>query len=141
MFRCPLASLMLFYHVMIGIGEAIVTSLAVAWLLRRQARSDLRRTRRRAGEPLRYGRVLAAGLTIGIAIAVFAAPFASDLADGLDTVAGEARFRRSRQASSCAFPDYALSAGSPVSGTAAESSPFAPLAAGMTSALGLLGTG
>ena len=139
-----LAALMLFYHVIIGLGEAVVTGLVVAWLLR--VRPDLI-----YGEdptqiaPRSYGRVMAAGLSLGIAIAVFAAPFASELDDGLETVAGKLGFLdRATESSHAPFPDYALAGGSPEGGSAVasavEPNHVATIAAGMTSLLGLLGT-
>ena len=75
----PIATWMLFYHVLIGLGEAVVTGLVTAWLLR--VRPDLIYDAEALEQgPHRWGRVMAAGLTLGIAIAVFAAPLPANSA-------------------------------------------------------------
>jgi cobalt/nickel transport system permease protein len=132
-----IATLMLFYHVIIGLGESLVTGLVVAWLV--EVRPDLIYDLS-AGQqpPRRYGRVIAAGATLGIALAVFAAPFASELADGLETVAMRLGFADNAEETAFApFPDYSL----PQRDAVGQEPPTAVnVAAATTSALGVLGT-
>lgn len=104
-----LAALMLLYHAVIGLGEAITTGMAVAWLLR--VRPDVLYDAPPSDRPERSGRVLAAGLTLALALAVFAAPFASELDDGLETVAARLHFsEKADDAAIAPFPDYQLPA-------------------------------
>jgi len=135
----PIATWMLFYHVLIGLGEAVATGLVTAWLLR--VRPDLIYDADALEKgPQRWGRVMAGGLTLGIAIAVFAAPFASELSDGLETVAARLHFLdRAREVGIAPFPDYNVpSAKSKI--TPVESGNLLSTAAVTTSLLGMLGT-
>jgi hypothetical protein len=126
------------------LGEAVVTGLVTAWLLR--VRPDLIYNADAMDHgPHRWGRVMAAGLTLGIAIAVFAAPFASELSDGLETVAARLHFiDRAKEVGFAPFPDYEVpSAKAEI--THAEIAPAKPgrllsAAAVTTSLLGILGT-
>lgn len=95
-------------HMLIGLGEALITTVVVAAVL--ASRPDLVRTYRArpgrregagaagAGTGLVLsGRVrlvsfLGAGLVLALALAVFVAPFASDRPDGLEFVAQEKGF-------------------------------------------------
>mgnify|MGYP000510069065 CR=1 FL=1 len=52
------------------------------------------------------GRVVTAGLVCALAVAAFAAPFASGLPDGLDSVAERFRIAASEQTVSGLFADY-----------------------------------
>jgi cobalt/nickel transport system permease protein len=134
----PVATLMLFYHVLIGFGEAVVTGLVTAWLLR--VRPDLiygHESAESSGH--RYGRVLAGGLTLGLAIAVFAAPFASEMDDALETVALRVGFGdQAREVAFAPFPDYHLS--DAAAGAQPTQEHVLAIARGVTSALGVLGT-
>jgi cobalt/nickel transport system permease protein len=103
-----LAAWMLFVHAIIGLGEATITGLAIAWLVRVRPEliygdsgvSDESTTR---------GYVTAAGLTLALAIAIFAAPWASELNDGLESVAVQLNFADRAQASTLApLADYQL---------------------------------
>ncbi|HEX4149362.1 MAG TPA: energy-coupling factor ABC transporter permease [Pirellulales bacterium] len=135
----PIATWMLFYHVLIGLGEAVVTGLVTAWLLR--VRPDLIYDADALDQgPRRWGRVMAAGLTLGVAIAVFAAPFASELSDGLETVAVRLHFiDRAREVGFAPFPDYEVpTAKADVAPT--KSTRLLSAAAVTTSLLGILGT-
>ncbi len=73
-------------HMLIGVGEALITTLVVAAVVR--VRPDLfdpdveRERAPRAGDVAVYGLLVSAGL------AVFVAPFASGWPDGLEKVAG-----------------------------------------------------
>jgi cobalt/nickel transport system permease protein len=73
-------------HMLIGLGEAVITTLVLAAIMR--ARPDLLDP---AGSSPAHGpsRVLAAwGLAVAIGLALFAVPFASSWPDGLERVAG-----------------------------------------------------
>ncbi|RMG39240.1 MAG: cobalt ABC transporter permease [Planctomycetota bacterium] len=103
-------SLIVAFHSLIGIGEAVITGLLVRFLYRH--RPDL------LYGPVAEGgssggvrRVVAAGLVAALAIAAFLSPFASSLPDGLEAAAertGMARLERSPAWS--VFSDYELPA-------------------------------
>ncbi len=103
-----LAALMLMVHAVIGLGEATITGLAIAWLVR--VRPELIYGGAMASTtPTTRGYVTAAGLTIALAIAIFAAPWASELEDGLESVAVEMQFADRAVANELApLPDYQL---------------------------------
>ena len=81
-------------HMLIGVGEAIITALVLASIAR--TRPELLRapTRTSATEPSRRGyRELAVyGFLIALGLALFASPLASSLPDGLDHVAEKLGF-------------------------------------------------
>ena len=82
-------------HAAIGVGEALITGAVVRYVLLR--RPDLLEIADDAAEPGRPGRrrateLLVAGLVVALAVAVFAAPFASELPDGLEYVGGKLGF-------------------------------------------------
>lgn len=107
-----LVTWMLFYHVLIGLGEAIITGMVVSWIVR--VRPDL--IYGETDEPLHnhpWGRVVGAGLAVGLSIAVFAAPWASELSDGLEKVVNEKLIVQDfglveREVAFAPFPDYGL---------------------------------
>ncbi len=79
-------ALMVSFHSLIGIGEALITGSVVRFVLKQ--RPDLIYSPANDGRLVDgMGRVLAAGLAFALAIAAFVAPFASSLNDGLDAVA------------------------------------------------------
>jgi cobalt/nickel transport system permease protein len=133
----PLANWMLFYHVLIGLGEALLTGLIVSWLVK--TRPDLVYDPAREASPVeRLGQAMGAALVAAVAVAVFLAPWASEHADGLDSVARDLGFAEQAHAfESAPFPDYAL----PV--VEADTSPapaYYPGPGMMTSMMGLVGT-
>lgn len=77
-------TLMVVYHALIGIGEALITSAVLAFVLSRRA--DLIPL----PEPMRPHRALGqfatAGFVAALAVAALLAPFKSELPDGLDAV-------------------------------------------------------
>jgi cobalt/nickel transport system permease protein len=132
----PLATWMLFYHVLIGLGEAILTGLVVSWLVRTHPEMIYDPVRP-AGVVERWGQVLGATLVAAVAIAVFLAPWASEHVDGLERVATDLGFVELGSGWKFApFPDYELPA------VQADNEPPALLQrAGMvTSLMGLVGT-
>lgn len=70
-------------HALIGAGEAAITMLVIAVLLR--SRPDLLGTRETKG--VQMAGVLSYGLVVSLAVALFVSPFASQWPDGLERVA------------------------------------------------------
>lgn len=99
-------TLMVTLHALIGVGEAIITGFVVSLIY--QQRPDLIDAARpvRQSVPVTLGRVVTAGLVSALAIAAFAAPFASGLPDGLDSVAERFRIAASEETVSGLFADY-----------------------------------
>ncbi len=78
-------------HAGIGVGEAIITGLVVRFLL--VTRPDLIYGSDKSASPAtRWGQVAIAGLAASLAVAVFAAPFASEWPDGLEHVGAKLGF-------------------------------------------------
>ncbi|MDA1158611.1 MAG: energy-coupling factor ABC transporter permease [Planctomycetota bacterium] len=99
-------TLMVTLHALIGVGEAIITGFVVSVIY--QQRSDLidaaQTSRNSAAASV--SRVVTAGLVCALAVAAFAAPFASGLPDGLDSVADRFRIAAADQSVSGLFTDY-----------------------------------
>jgi len=104
---------LLFAHVLIGLGEATITGCVVAFVV--HARPDLIDAHRpQESLPLKLGTMLAAGLSLALAIAVFVAPLASSFDDGLEwslTKAGVASEAQPPVATAL-LPDYEIPGGS-----------------------------
>jgi cobalt/nickel transport system permease protein len=79
-------------HMVIGLGEAIITVLVLSVVLK--ARPDLAYDGGAEGRTFRYGDVAAYGGIIAVCLALFVAPFASPLPDGLEGVATRLGFDR-----------------------------------------------
>ena len=81
-------------HAAIGVGEAVITGTVVRFVLLR--RPDLlapdEGTGPRSGGGNPWVQTTIAGLGIALAVAVFLAPFASELPDGLEYVGGRLGF-------------------------------------------------
>lgn len=93
-------------HMVIGLGEAVITMLIVAVVMR--ARPELVAASASAGLPARR-RTLAYGAALSIGLMVLVAPFASSLPDGLEHVAERFGFASLAAASQPApLPDYAV---------------------------------
>ena len=99
-------TLMVTLHALIGVGEAIITGFVVSVVY--QQRADLIETRQLAPVPVATsaGRFVAAGLVCALAVAAFAAPFASELPDGLDSVAERFRIAASEETVEGLFASY-----------------------------------
>ena len=80
-------TLMVLYHALIGIGEALITGSILGFVLAR--RPDLIPTPASTGVVNGTGRFVTAGLVVAFAVAAILAPLKSDLPDGLDKVAQE----------------------------------------------------
>jgi cobalt/nickel transport system permease protein len=133
----PLATWMLFYHVLIGLGEAAITGLVVSWLVRTHPEM-IYDPARPIGAIERWGQVAGAALVVAVAIAVFLAPWASEHADGLEKVAENLGFvdLAGEPCRWAPFPDYQL--------TSVEADNARPAllknAGVVTSMMGLVGT-
>ncbi len=90
-------------HLLIGIGEALITVAAVAFV--RQTRPDLIDSGAAAAQGSRW---IAAGLVIALALA-FASPLASSSPDGLDRVAQDQGFvAQAQDPGYTLMPDYTV---------------------------------
>ena len=78
-------TLMVLYHALIGIGEALITGTVLSFVLSR--RPDLIPTPASAGPASDVGRFVVAGLMGALAVAAILSPLKSDYPDGLDKVA------------------------------------------------------
>jgi cobalt/nickel transport system permease protein len=102
-----LFSLMVAIHSLIGIGEALITGGVVAYVLAQRpdlvmASGDSSRRTLIGG----VGRVTAAGIVLALCIGAFLAPFASQLPDGLDSVAEKHGFSELSHSAWSLFGDY-----------------------------------
>mgnify|MGYP003390217343 CR=1 FL=1 len=95
-------ALMVSFHSLIGLGEALITGIAISFVLNQRPElicrmGTLARPDEGTGNPPKADhppiatitRTLVAGLVIALAIAAFLSPFASDSADGLEAVLGK----------------------------------------------------
>ncbi len=87
-----LFTLMVSFHSLIGLGEALITGVAISFVLNQRPElvTDTASVRRTDPSGGGHGspttRTLVAGLVIALAISAFLAPFASNLDDGLEAV-------------------------------------------------------
>lgn len=81
-------TLMVSFHSLIGLGEALITGVAISFVLSQRPELLLTSSPRLSeeGTRLRGVRTLAAGLVIALAVAAFLSPFASPYDDGLEAV-------------------------------------------------------
>ena len=95
-------------HSAIGLGEAIITGIVLRFVL--LTRPDLihRPDAEPASTSARWGQVALGGLGVALAVAVFAAPFASRWDDGLEHVGGKLGFLSGEAPAVVpgVFPDY-----------------------------------
>jgi cobalt/nickel transport system permease protein len=100
-----LFTLMVSLHSLIGIGEALITGFVVSMIL--QQRPDLIYDEESETDASRgVGRFVTAAMVIALAIGAFASPYASDLPDGLDSVAQQFSLPEAEQGTSGWFDDY-----------------------------------
>jgi cobalt/nickel transport system permease protein len=78
-------------HMLIGVGEALITTMVL--LAIRRARPEILRERALGGTARAATEVLAFGLLISLGIALFASPLASEWPDGLEKVAAQLGFQ------------------------------------------------
>ena len=94
-------------HILIGLGEALITSLVVITIHR--TRPELIEPSMCATGLLGYRQVLGYGLLISLGLALFVSPFACPWPDGLEKVAGAVGFGHravSQPLVSAPMPDY-----------------------------------
>jgi len=84
-------TLMISFHSLIGIGEAIITGFIISFVY--QQRPDLLyRPESQPNIVSGIGRFMAAGIITALVVAAFLAPFASEYPDGLEAVAEKVGF-------------------------------------------------
>jgi cobalt/nickel transport system permease protein len=110
-------TLMISFHSVIGIGEAVITGGVISFILIQ--RPDLIYRPEESTGPGRQfagvGRTVTAGLLCALAVAGFLAPFASPLEDGLEAVGSQTFSPQTEQAATVlALSDYEIP--SPVAG-------------------------
>ncbi len=112
-------------HLLIGVGEAVITTLVVAAVA--AARPELLEPEATTRRPQRAGLLVAQGLVVALGLALFVAPFACGWPDGLDWVAGRLGFS----------PRALEAAGAPLAGygVAGITSPLATAVAGAVGTL------
>ena len=94
-------------HMVMGLGEAVITMLIVAVVAR--ARPELVAPATTATAPPRHRAAVAYGATLSIGLMILVAPFASSLPDGLAHVAERFGFAESAVAAQPALlPDYTV---------------------------------
>lgn len=79
-------------HMLIAVGEALITTLVVAAVAR--MRPELFFERAPSGLPARYGELTAYGLLVSLGLVVFVVPFASHWPDGLRKVSAVLGFEQ-----------------------------------------------
>jgi len=96
-------------HMLIGVGEALITALVIVAIAR--ANPELLELQTTTGAGLGYGQVLVFGLLISFGLALFVAPFACPWPDGLDKVAKTLGFEHRAVGATLVhspIPDYQL---------------------------------
>ena len=105
-------TLMVLFHSLIGIGEAVISAGILAQIL--AVRPDLLpdpESPQPQSAARSIGRVLVSGVVISLAIAAFLAPFASGFPDGLEAVAERSEFLELAEPTDLAvLDDYAVPA-------------------------------
>lgn len=88
-------TLMVSFHSLIGLGEALITGVAISFVINQRPElvADAASIRQADASCVGHGpaitSTLAAGLIIALAIAAFLSPFASSSADGLEAALGQ----------------------------------------------------
>lgn len=119
-------------HMLIGVGEAVITTLVIAAVA--GVRPELLRESAPAERRPRYAELAAHGLLVALGLAVFVAPFASGWPDGLERVAAALGFQSAARAPQLAapLPEYVVPGlGSAVSSTVIAGSVGTLLAFGL----------
>ncbi|MDI6808572.1 MAG: energy-coupling factor ABC transporter permease [Candidatus Eisenbacteria bacterium] len=96
-------------HMVIGIGETLITTLVVAGVCR--VRPELLMEDRQPNLRTNYAELVAYGLLISLGLVIFVSPFASKWPDGLEKVAELFGFEHraaTRPVVASPFPDYTM---------------------------------
>lgn len=88
--RTGVLGLMVLYHALIGIGEALITGSVLSFVLTRRA--DLVPSLEPSGAAAKLGGFAVAGLMTALAVSAVLAPFKSERPDGLDAVSQKTGF-------------------------------------------------
>lgn len=99
--------LMVAFHALIAIGEAVITGSLVGFLVQRRPEL-LQVAARSVPTAARLRTTVWAGLTCALAVAAGLSPFASELSDGLDAVAERVGFEDIRRSHPVVFSEYEL---------------------------------
>lgn len=127
-----LFALMTTYHSVIGIGEAIISGLVLSYVV--SVRPDLVHNPHASGTwTAGAGRMAWTGIVAALLIAAFAAPFASEAADGLEAAAEQLQFAPKEPSRPLLLDDYAV----PLPGVNAAEGAWQKIS---VSVAGLLGT-
>ncbi len=103
-------------HMMIGVGEGVITMLVLAAIWK--VRPELLEEADGAGAPRRYAEAAGYGLLIIVGIILFVLPFSSDLPDGLERVTTVLGFGHTAVAARSPLPGYQIPGiGTPVFAT------------------------
>lgn len=106
-------SLMVLYHSLIGVGEALITGAVLSFVLAR--RGDLVPTPNAPGSVGTIGRFAVTGLMAALAVAAIVAPFKSESPDGLDAAAQDLKFDKLEvERPALVLDDYAIPVPEPV---------------------------
>lgn len=82
-------TLMVSFHSLIGLGEALITGAAISFVLSQRPDLICRTGTLARPKATAITRTLVAGLVVALAIAAFLSPFASSFDDGLEAVLGQ----------------------------------------------------
>jgi cobalt/nickel transport system permease protein len=94
-------------HMLIGIGEGLITGLVLAGIAR--TRPELLRPDGAPARARSYGAVAAYGTLIALALVLFVSPFASSWPDGLERTAEHLGFEgRAAAVVAAPLPDYVM---------------------------------
>lgn len=105
--------LMVGYHSLIGVGEALITGAVLSFVLSRRA--DLVPNVNATGSVGTVGRFVVTGLMAALAVAAILAPFKSEHPDGLDAVSEKLEFNKLEvERPPLVLDDYAVPVGEPV---------------------------
>jgi len=85
-------ALMVSFHSLIGIGEALITGTVISFVVRQRPDLIYSPDEHTSGTLAGAGRFVTAGCIAAMAVAAFVAPFASGHPDGLEAVAHETEF-------------------------------------------------
>lgn len=139
----PVATAMLLFHLLIGVGEALITGVVLAWIVRTRP-TMLYEPQGGTGGMARTAQMIVGGLALAAAVAVLVAPWSSNLEDGLQAVAVRLDFSDrglvAEPVIPVPFPDYAFSDSGNADSAAASSGRFWQRARLVTAVVGLLGT-
>jgi len=96
-------------HVLIGLGEAVITTIVLAAIFK--LRPELELDTDKPGQKSVYGQIIGYGVIVSLGLVIFVAPFASPWPDGLERVAESLGFDHAAASGPIMpspLPDYTL---------------------------------